>query len=303
MFEIGKVLIDDSHYAGQDVYSDGTIEDEMLEIAKTYAKQDYNKIIAQRENWPIFYHFSHIRENIVSWLPMDKKESVLEIGAGCGAITGALLEKVGVVTAVDLSMKRSLINAYRNKDMGNLKISVGNFEDVEKSLTEKYDIITLIGVFEYADAYIQSQNPYEDFLLKIKKHLSKQGRIVIAIENKYGLKYWAGCKEDHTGGYFEGLEGYTKSSGAKTFSKNALQNMFAHTGFEQVEFYYPYPDYKFPQKIFSDDFLPIPGELSNNRRNFDQDRLDLFDERKVFDGLIEDGMFPYFSNSFLVIIK
>ena len=39
-------------------------------------------------------------------------------------------------------------NAYRNLECDNVKIMLGNFQDVESSLTEKYDYITLIGVFE-----------------------------------------------------------------------------------------------------------------------------------------------------------
>ena len=82
---------------------------------------------------------------------------MLEIGSGCGAVTGALCRKAKEVTCIELSMKRSRINAYRHRDQDNLKILVGNFQEIEKNLTEKYDYITLIGVFEYGEAYIQSQ--------------------------------------------------------------------------------------------------------------------------------------------------
>ena len=303
MMDIGKVIIDDTHYPGRDLYSDGVIEDEMLEIARYYPKSKYNEIIAERKNWAIMYHFSHVRENIISWLPMSSKESVLEIGAGCGAITGALLKKAGKVTTVDLSMKRSLINAYRNKDSENLKIHVGNFEEVEKDFTDKFNIITLIGVFEYAVGYISSSNPYEDFLKTIKRHLSKNGRIVIAIENKFGLKYWAGCREDHTGRFFEGIEGYKNTTYARTFSKVELDCMFENVGFKDWKFYYPYPDYKFPKTIYSDEQLPKVGSLNYNGANFDRDRMVLFDETSVYDGIIKDNMFPYFSNSFLVVLE
>ena len=43
------------------------------------------------------------------------------------------------------------------------------------------------------------------------------------------------------------------------------------------------------------------GELTDNIRNFDRDRLITFNEKYVYDGLIEDGSFPDFSNSFMVI--
>lgn len=83
---------------------------------------------------------------------------------------------------------------------------VGNFQDVESSLTETYDYITLIGVFEYSQGYIGTEQPYVEMLRRISRHLAPGGKVVIAIENRLGLKYWAGCTEDHVGKYFEGLE-------------------------------------------------------------------------------------------------
>ena len=208
---IGKIEIDYSRYSGQDLYCDGEIEDTMLDIAKNYAKVEYPRIIEEQASWPVFYHFSTIRENIIDWIPMDKDTKVLEIGSGCGAITGALARKAGKVTCVDLSKKRSLINAYRNQECDNVTIKVGNFLDIEPDLDADYDYCLLIGVFEYGQSYMDSKTPYEDFLKIIRKHTKSGGRIVMAIENRYGLKYWAGCKEDHLGEYFKGLEGYVPS--------------------------------------------------------------------------------------------
>ena len=303
MMEVGKVKIDDSLYAGTDVYTDGPIEDVMLEIAKTVPREGINAEINKQRKWPILYHFSHLRENIILSVPISKEDKILEIGAGCGAITGGLASRGGSVHAIELSMKRSMINAYRNKDKDNLKISVGNFEDVEKSLTEKYDLITLIGVFEYGEGFIKTDTPYVDWLKMCKKHLSEKGKIVIAIENKYGLKYFAGWKEDHTSRYFEGIEGYRKSSNVRTFAKDELTRIVHEAGFEKTTYYYPYPDYKFPLKLFSDDYLPNPMELGVNDLNFDHERIQLFDETIVFQEVINDGLFPLFSNSFLVIIE
>ena len=39
---------------------------------------------------------------------------------------------------------------------------------------------------------------------------------------------------------------------------------------------------------------------NKNIRNFDMDRLVLFDENKAFDTIIEAGLFGEFSNSFFV---
>lgn len=298
--KIGNVVLDLNLYSGTDLYSEGTSEDELLDAVKTYKPEAYNQLINEHKTWSFLYHLSHLRGNIIEWMDEIKDADVLEIGSGCGAITGVLADKAKTVTCVELSKKRSMINAYRNKEKNNINIKVGNFEDIEKTLTMKYDVITLIGVFEYAASYISHKTPYTQFLDIIKKHLKPGGCIVIAIENKFGMKYWAGCKEDHTGRFFEGIEGYSHTEGVRTFSKKELEEIFSQCGFKNFSFYYPYPDYKLPVAIYSDEYLPKAGELQTNMRNFDGDRVIAFDESKVFDNMIRDGKFAFFSNSFLI---
>ena len=300
--EIGKIKLDLTHYPGEDLYCDGEIEDELLAIARDCAAVEYQRIIEERKSWEILYHFSPLRENIVEWLPINRTMKVLEVGSGCGAITGAFSRKAGEVTCVELSKKRSLINAYRHMDADNVTIHVGNFQDVEPDLPCDYDYICLIGVFEYAQAYIGSETPYEDFLKIIKKHLKPSGHIVIAIENKFGLKYWAGCQEDHLGAYFAGIEDYPEGGVVRTFTKDGLLAIAKRCGFLETQMYYPYPDYKFMTTLYSDRRLPKCGELSNNNRNFDRDRLQLFDEKRVFDSVIREGQFSLFSNSYLLLL-
>ncbi len=299
---IGKVTLDYSKYPGQDYYCDGQVEDELLEIVQNHGEAEFTQIISQRKNWPVLYHLSPLRENIVDWLPMSREDKVLEVGSGCGAITGAFARKAGSVTCVDLSKKRSLINAYRHQECDNVTIHVGNFKDIEPTLPADYSYICLIGVFEYGQGYIGGDTPYEDFLRILMKHLAPGGRLVIAIENKYGLKYFAGCKEDHLGTYFSGIENYRDGGGARTFGRTGLEKIFRACGVPEYHFYYPYPDYKFLTALYSDAYLPGKGELSNNLRNFDRDRMLLFHEKDAFDGMIEEGLFPVFSNSYLVVL-
>lgn len=300
---IGNVILNTEDYPGRDLYSDGEIEDVLLDIAKNTDPKDFDKVVEERQSWPVMYHFSTIRTNIMSWMPIDRSMKVLEIGSGCGAITGTIADKAGSVTCVELSRKRSLINAYRNREKDNIEIRLGNFEDVEKKLDTDYDMITLIGVFEYAQGYISSHTPYRDFLAIILRHLKPGGQLVMAIENRLGMKYFAGATEDHSGKYFEGLEGYSETSRARTFAKPELEALLTESGLSDYTFYYPYPDYKFPMSIYSDYYLPKRGELRMNLANFDRERMILFDETQAFDSLVDSGLFPLFSNSFLVVAR
>ena len=300
--QIGNVILDLTDYGGEDLYCDGEVEDALLAIARDHGKEEFPRIIEEKKSWPVLYHLSRFRENIISWLPVTKNMRVLEIGAGCGAVTGALADRAGHVTCVDLSKKRSMINAYRHRECANVTIRVGNFKDIEPGLDTDYDLVLLIGVFEYGQGYIDTETPYEDFLKIIRRHCAADGRIVIAIENQYGLKYFAGCKEDHVGDYFTGLEDYPAGGGVRTFGRDGLIRLMEKCGVTDYHFYYPYPDYKFMTTLYSDGYLPRVGELTNNMRNFDRERMALFDEKNVFDGLIREGRFAEFANSFLIVI-
>lgn len=300
---IGNVKLDYSLYSGADLYSDGDIEDEMLRITMEHDEAEYDEIIRERKNWPILYHLSKKRQNIIEWMPFDKNMDILEIGSGCGAITGILAERSGHVTCIELSKKRSLINANRNKKYDNIEIKVGNFKDIEPTLTRKYDYITLIGVLEYAKLYIEAESPYVELLKTISAHLKKNGKVIVAIENRFGLKYWAGSQEDHIGKYFVGIEGYHEGDNIRTFTKKELEKIFHLAEYSKLKFYYPYPDYKFPECIYSDDYLPKVGELSDYIENMDRTRILTFRESKVFDGIVEEELFPQFSNSFLVVLE
>ena len=142
--QIGKIWLDLSKYPGEDFYCDGAVEDEILKIARDYSPVEYPKLIEEKKSWPVFYHLSSQRENIVEFLPITKEDKVLEVGSGCGAITGALAKKAGNVTCVDLSKKRSMINAYRHGECDNVTIHVGNFKDIEPDLPADYDYICLL---------------------------------------------------------------------------------------------------------------------------------------------------------------
>jgi len=300
---IGTVCLDLTHWQEAEEEQDDFTIKELLEIVKTVDRADYGRVIEEKGSWPILYHLSEQRQNIVEGIPIRDTDHVLEIGAACGAVTGMLSKKSGRVTCVEPSKTKCEVNAYRNRNLGNIEIKAGDYQTVLPYLKEKYDLVTLIDVLEHAPDYTDSPEPFLDFLKLVTGLLREDGRLVVAIENKYGLKYWAGCKEEHVHSFFAGMEGYPENSRVKTFAKGRLEELLRLAGFQDVTFYYPYPDHKFAMQIYSDDYLPKKGELIHNTRNYDDDRMYLFHEDAVYDNLIEDKMFPYFSNSYLIVAK
>lgn len=299
MKKIGNVGLDYKYYKGTDLYSDGDIEDELLEACKNDRQEE---LLRYSNKWPVLYHLSEIREYLLEWYPFTKEDDILEIGAGCGGITGVLSRKAKKVTCIELSERRSLINAYRHKECSNIEIIIGNFQAIEPNLG-MYDYITLIGVWEYAGLYIKAENPYLKMLDIVKKHLNPDGKIIIAIENKMGLKYWNGAVEDHTGKMYSGLNDYTddRSRKVRTFSKMEIEEMFRRTEIKEYAFYYPMPDYKLPDIIYSDRSLPHSGRERNFGKDYSAAHIYNFNDAIMSDQLARDGMFSYFANSFLII--
>ena len=96
--------LDTRFYRGTDEYSDGDeVENTILRIVR----EGKGFCDLDRMSWPTFYHLNPVRENIINWYPFEKGSRVLEIGAGCGAVTGALCGKGLQVYSVDLSRWRS----------------------------------------------------------------------------------------------------------------------------------------------------------------------------------------------------
>lgn len=286
-------------YTGTDEYCDGSTENDVISYLKEYGEEGFDKIFEKDIRWPVYYHITPIRKNILKWYPFKENAEVLEVGAGMGAITNVLCERAAHVTAVDLSKQRTSAIIERCKDKENLELIVGNFNDIK--FNKKFDYITLIGVLEYAPLYTNSKDPFKTFLDHVKTLLKDDGKLLIAIENQMGLKYFSGAPEDHTGRIFDGITGYENKNGIRTFGKKELKEILENSGFKYTKFYYPLPDYKLPTKIFSDDYMPNEETIEDYRPYVANDNLGvLFDEKKVYKELIKNDMFQDMANSFFI---
>ncbi|MEG0978200.1 MAG: class I SAM-dependent methyltransferase [Bacilli bacterium] len=283
------------YYRGENSYTDGEIEKELLMMVKSGEKLD--EIIKKDNRWPILYHLSPLRQNILNWYNFKKDTDLLEIGAGCGALTELFCNKVKGVTSIELTKIRSEINFERNKKYENLEIISGNFHNIK--FDKKFDYIILNGVFEYAASFTDTKTPYIDFLNEIKGLLAPHGKILIAIENRLGLKYFNGAPEDHTGELFSGLNDYKDIDFVKTFTKNDLEKLAFEGNFKGIKFYYPVFDYKFPELIFTSEYFKIMNFVTP-QKTYSADRLNFFNENEVMRALVNEGVFDHFSNSFLI---
>ena len=199
-------------YAGI-TYSDGN-EIEM-QIASVIQKATDISVLSTElrqhcADWPSLYHLSGTRANIMRPFQSILKGDILEIGAGCGAITRYLGECGANVLALEGSPQRAAIARSRTRDLENVTVLAEKFEDFECGL--QFDVITLIGVLEYANLFTSGENPHLAMLQQASALLKPNGTLVIAIENQLGLKYFAGAPEDHHSTQMYGIEGHSDAT-------------------------------------------------------------------------------------------
>ena len=287
-------------------YSDGVASEQYLEkvfLASSDLGSRSGELESYIKDWSSEYHLTTKRAQLLSGFDFDRSLKVLEVGCGCGAITRYLGETFDSVVSVEGSISRARLARLRTRDLPSVSVVCAPFQEIRFS--EKFDIIFVIGVFEYSASFVQGDDPYEAALKYFADILTPDGVVVIAIENQFGLKYFNACREDHIGTKFEGLEGYHhRKAGVRTFGKVELET-YIKRHFAEVRFFYPFPDYKIPDCVLSTEFINLEqaGEVVSQMvsRDYSGPGQPLWDEATAVLELARNRMLGFFSNSFLVV--
>lgn len=235
-------------------YNDGNdIEERILSVLKR--TQNLNMMSSELHeecvDWPTTYHFSRRRSNLLRPFSALLSKNVLEVGAGCGAITRYLGECGGNVLAVEGSPRRASIARERTRDLANVDIVCDRFQDFD--CFQSFDVVTLIGVLEYASLFTTSDHPALEMLQRTRSFLNQDGKLILAIENQLGLKYFAGFNEDHVGVPMFGIEGRYGSGEIRTYGRITLKRLLEKAGYHNIRFFAPFPDYKLPNVVISEE--------------------------------------------------
>ncbi|MEM7360977.1 MAG: class I SAM-dependent methyltransferase [Pseudomonadota bacterium] len=294
-------------------YSDGDAAEQQLRSILRSADDLSSQSVELAEqivDWPTEYHLSPTRANLLRGMNLDGVSRVLELGCGCGAISRYLGEQADIqVDAVEGSAIRAGLAAARCRDLENVSISTGNFN--EMSFPEShYDLVLFVGVTEYAGRFSDratDQEALQDLLALAKRACREGGRIVIAIENRTGLKYMLGANEDHYGVPYIGIDNYPQSSGIRTYSQTEWLEQIEQAGFAATRFAYPFPDYKVPSLLIREDTDNTKAELhSVLSRVRSRDYLAPFDlgeqEARLWQAATEAGVLGQLANSFLIVL-
>ena len=219
-------------------------------------------------------------KGLLKWFPFSKEEKIIYIGSASDAYYEALVE------------------------LGHDVICVSLEESVQPEWNGKYRYFfdCLVSVAELEKA----ANP--DRVLGIwKLLLIKNGRLLLGMNNRFGIRYFCGDRDPYTDRNFDGIENYrsyfVKKEDVLTgreYNRAELEMLLDAAGWTNRKFYSVFPDLDAPSFIFAEEY--IPNEELNTRcfpRSHYPDTVFL-EEEFLYSDLIKNGMFHKMANAFLI---
>lgn len=291
------------YYKDDILYNQLDREDIICNYMNEYPEEEYENIFETDNHIETISALSDMRKNIINWYPFKQNSNILEIGAGMGEITGELCKTANKVVSIEFSKVRGEAIAKRHQDKENLEVMVGNLKDIQ--LNEKFDYITLIGVLEYAPKIYETENAFVDLLNYAKSLLKEDGTILLATNNKFGMRNWSVINEDDKNVEFNAVSCRKGKKESQLFSKDALEKMLNEAELGDRKYYYPLPDYKYVNVIFTDEFMPDKNNLHRNMTFFKDTDIINFHENNGYLQIIEENkqLFKFFANTFFVEIS
>ena len=201
-------------------------------------------------------------------LPIPPNSKILDVGAGLGVIA-CELARTHRVTALEGVWERASFIAMRRVQDGldNLTAVNGDLNSIEFS-EGQFDVVVVNGVLEWVALFDLSMSPGQvqlRFMDQLRKLLTPEGLIYLAIENRLAWPMFLGAK-DHSGIRYTSLmprflarwvcakdAGYRSSSNTGyrtyTYSYWGYQNLFRKAGLRIADVYFAVGGYTRPTEL------------------------------------------------------
>ena len=152
----------------------GSISSEIKDLLVKY-HGDTKLAIKEEPEPAYFYALSDTRENVLEWFDFKPEASLLEVGSGCGALTGLYSRRVKNVTVLDEDLEDLEANRLRHGACGNIQYVKGSLDTYEG------------GAFDYVVMAGSLKMPYEAQINRAKSLLKPGGTLMVAVDNRLGL--------------------------------------------------------------------------------------------------------------------
>ena len=169
-----------------------------------------------------------------------------------------------------------------------------------KAQENTYDYIVAVLSLEKA-------NDPHDFLKKCRKVLKEDGKLLLAMDNRYGIRYFCGDRDPYTGRSFDGIENYRSVSPldgekqtGRLFDKATVESWLQEVGFVNRSCLSVFPSIEAPQLFYAQDYLPEEELSIRYMPYYNYPDTVFLEESFLLDGLMKNNMFHQMANGYFI---
>lgn len=270
--------------------------------------------------------FSEKRAAALELLQLDGTEIAVDLGCMWGAIAIPLAKQAAEVLGLDQTIESLKFSEARAKEenLNNISFLCGNLRELTLP-QETFDVAIVNGVLEWipekapvvvGDYWYEKNQEAKNgeksspggiqkaFLENVYAGLKDDGRLMLAIENRYDYKMFCGIRDPHTGTLFTTLVPRWLANVISRvvrrrpytpwiYSFSELEQLLKSSGFSSVELHACWPDYRNPEHINkygikNPHFTPVSSRKRNGKLGF----------KKIVASKIEWVLFKLFNIQF-----
>jgi len=255
------------------------------------------------------YLLSPSRSHVLHMLRLDGADRVLEFGCLCGNVTRYLSEHGIGVDAIESDRRLATLATKRCGDQPHAYV-VGVRPDALQLPERKYDVILMLGMLETPHYYIGDEHDPDAAVRFMLAHavsaLAPEGVIVIASDNRVGLKYVLGFPEEHSRAPYAGIRRFAAPVKGRTYSKHEWLAMLRESNLDASSFCYAFPDFKLPSVMLSDEYISHSEYAYTHAcgmasRDYTAQRNPSPNEAQIWEALHQSNHIGNYANSFLIV--
>lgn len=221
-----------------------------------------------------------IKCGLLQWYDFEQDAKVLYIGDSNDALAKMLIDKSFAVVCAPVE------------------------QSCNTEWTQEYK-----GGFDYliaVEALECTENP-EQVLQSWRSLLKEEGRLLLGMNNRFGIRYFCGDRDPYTGRNFDGIEGYRRAYDKKEdvfrgrcYSRNEMEKMLRAAGWNFFRFFSVLPDLQNPGLIYAEDYLPNEDLANRLFPTYNYPDTVFLEEAPLYESLDNDGLFHKLANAWLI---
>lgn len=253
------------------------------EVTPVYRAHPAQADPPERE-WKRFCATTPMRNSLLNWYGFPPHATAVLIGDS--PLVELLCRRCERVIVLEKSPLRGERLSHLAETCHNLTLQVGRFPEEHPAVAADLVILPRLQGKDRARVL--------ELVQTARGMLASGGRLLAVVQNRFGLKYFCGVPAGQGQAPFAGLEDDS------LYSRAGLQALLEEAGLPAVKFYYPMPDARLPQAIYTDAYQPSDGLRDRVIPYYDSTGTLVAAEDKLWDEVLRNEMLPFFANDFLV---